>query len=151
MLVGSIEILVDSKKSRMALSTSGTGVGDPSGTRVERASSTALEASDIGTDIAGRRDEATERRAVAVVVAVVINDPASASSRSASLKLGKKRVHQNMRRKLLSMTRRLKMKATTSKKKQRPPRIRSRSSQSDFSRAVIRCLEVLMRSERESC
>lgn len=139
----------------MASSTSGVAVIDAavaSGTRVEMASSTALDGLEIERVVSPRSEETAEIAAVAVVVTAVIMDSSSAFSRSASpLKSGKKRVHQNMRRTLRSMTRRLKTNATTRRKKQRPPRMRRRSSQSDFSRAVIRSFEVLMRSERVSC
>ena len=43
------------------------------------------------------------------------------------------------------------MKSTTRTKKMRPAKMSMRSSQSDFSSAVMRCLEVVMSESRTSC
>lgn len=67
------------------------------------------------------------------------------------LKSGRNRVHQKAIRMPLSTTRCFRMRSTTRKKKATAAKIRRRSSQSDFSRAIMRCLDVLRRVERVSC
>lgn len=65
--------------------------------------------------------------------------------------VGRKRVHQNMMRKPRSTIRCFKMKRTTRMKKSSAARMSSRSSQSDFSSAVMRCFDVTMRLSSTSC
>lgn len=65
--------------------------------------------------------------------------------------VGRKRVHQNMIRKPRSTIRCFRMKRTTRMKKSSAARMSSRSSQSDFSSAVMRCFEVTMRLSSTSC
>lgn len=70
---------------------------------------------------------------------------------SSSLKLGRNLVHQNAIRMLRSRIRCLRMKRTTRRKKTKAEMRRTRSSQSDFSRAVMRCFEVDMTALSVSC
>lgn len=64
---------------------------------------------------------------------------------------GRKRVHQNATRSPRLTTRCCMMNRTTRMKKTSAAIIRRRSSQSDFSSAVMRCLEVCIRPSRTSC
>ena len=64
---------------------------------------------------------------------------------------GINRVHQKAIRILRSTKRCLRINRTTRMKKTRAAMISNRSSQSDFSRAVMRCFEVVMRLSRTSC
>ena len=73
------------------------------------------------------------------------------SSSSSELKFGKNRVHQKAILSPRSMIRCFKINNTTRRKKTNPEMIRIRSSQSDFSSAVISCLEVNMTLLRTSC
>lgn len=64
---------------------------------------------------------------------------------------GMKRVHQKTRRRLRSTKRCLRMNKTTSMKNTSAAMMSMRSSQSDFSSAVTRCLEVTSRLSKTSC
>lgn len=64
---------------------------------------------------------------------------------------GTKRVHHNATRRPRSTMRCLRMNSTTRTKKASAARITRRSSQSDFSSAVMRCLDVDMSEESTSC
>ena len=90
----------------------------------------------------------------ATLLAVADNDisPFSiARSASSPLKSGMKRVQKKAIRKLRSTRRCLRMKSTMRMKKRRVAKMSMRSIQSDFSSAVMRCLEVLMSVSRTSC
>lgn len=78
-------------------------------------------------------------------------DPFSKTRFASPLKSGRNRVHQNATRRLRSMIRCLVMKRTTKMKNMNADIINIRSSQSDFSSAVMRCFDVPMRLARVSC
>lgn len=87
--------------------------------------------------------------AIAVDNGVVLEDiaalPFSMRSKSASpLKSGRNRVHQKTRRSPRSRMRCLRMNRMTRMKNMNAEIISTRSSQSDFSRAVMSCLDVPM-------
>ena len=73
------------------------------------------------------------------------------SNCSSELKSGKNLVHQKAILNPRSMIRCFRINKTTRRKKTNPEMIRIRSSQSDFSRAVMSCLEVNMTLLRTSC
>ena len=73
------------------------------------------------------------------------------SNSSSELKSGKNLVHQNAILNPRSIIRCFKINNTTRRKKTNPEMIRIRSSQSDFSSAVMSCLEVDMTLLRVSC
>ena len=73
------------------------------------------------------------------------------SSSSSELKSGKNLVHQNAILSPRSMKRCFNINNTTRRKKTNPEMIRIRSSQSDFSSAVMSCLEVDITLLRASC
>lgn len=73
------------------------------------------------------------------------------SNSSSELKSGKNLVHQNAILIPRSMIRCFNINNTTRRKKTNPEMIRIRSSQSDFSSAVMSCLEVDMTLLRASC
>lgn len=81
--------------------------------------------------------------------------PFSMSSRATSCggddNEGMNLVHQNAIRRLRSTSRCLRMNRTTKMKNRREARIRRRSSQSDFSKAVMRCFEVTIKPSKTSC
>lgn len=108
----------------------------------------------FATDAANDKDVATvvTTFVAATVKLLTVPDPSSIFNNASSpLKSGIKRVHQNAMRRLRSMRRCLRMNSTVRMKKTSPARIRSLSSQSDFSSAVMRCFEVVMRPSRTSC
>jgi len=70
---------------------------------------------------------------------------------SSALKSGKYFVHQNAILRPLSTIRCFRMKRITRTKKAKAERMSMRSSQSDFSSAVMICFEVDMTDERVSC
>ena len=70
---------------------------------------------------------------------------------SSEPKSGKNLVHQKAIVSPRSMIRCFKMNSTTRRKNMNPQMIRIRSSQSDFSSAVMSCLEVDMTLSRTSC
>lgn len=116
------------------------------GTPLFRASATEC-CNKVAADFAVVADRVTAALDATEAANVVALLPAS-SIRSISLsplKSGMKRVHQNATRKPRSRIRCFRMKRTTRKKKRRAEKIRMRSSQSDFSRAVISCLDVPIR------
>lgn len=88
--------------------------------------------------------------AKAVALFITAACPFSIKSKSIS-PLGKNRVHHNAIRRPLSTIRCFKMNKTTRKKKIVAERRRRRSSQSDFSRAVMSCLDVPMMVVSVSC
>ena len=122
---------------------------------------------DNEVDIDAAAEVATDRTLDATIVALAITglaEPFSMASTTASLTTltvalltltgddeGKKRVQKNAIRKLLSIRRCLRINSTTRTKKRRAAKMSMRSSQSDFSRAVMRCLEVTIRLSRTSC
>ena len=73
------------------------------------------------------------------------------SNCSSELKFGKNFVHQKAILSPRSTIRCFRMNNTTRRKKMNPEMIRIRSSQSDFSSAVMSCLEVCMTLLRVSC
>lgn len=78
--------------------------------------------------------------------------PFSIRSNSASpLKSGRNRVHHNATRRLRSRIRCLTIKRTTRIKNAKAENINTRSSQSDFSNAVISCFDVPMMPVSVSC
>ena len=85
----------------------------------------------------------------ASVIELAVNAPFSiASTAFSAARLavfegppGMKRVHQNAIRSPRSTIRCFRMKSTTRMKNMRPARMRRRSSQSDFSSAVMRCFD----------
>lgn len=162
MLVSNIEgdgdgLTVDDRISRMASSTpsvSGVGIVEPDGTRVDTVVSTSGLGEDEGSPafVVVTNDEAADDVAAVTVAATVpVSTMLVLSSSPSPLKSGRKRVHQKAIRMPLSTTRCFRMKSTIRKKKATAARIKRRSSQSDFSRAVIRCLDVLRRVESVSC
>ena len=104
-------------------------------------------------------DTIAEANAVVIVVkveqasitALAIPSSVLPNRSTSSLKLGINRVHQNAIRSPRSTTRCFRINRTTRIKKAKPERIRMRSSQSDFSSAVTRCLEVDITVFRVSC
>ena len=113
-----------------------------------------LTAEEDTTELA--RDAATVNAVATTVEATLLADkdtwPFSiASNASSPLKSGTNRVHHSAMRSPRSTSRCLRMKSTTRTKKMRPAKMSIRSSQSDFSSAVMRCLEVVMSESRTSC
>lgn len=123
---------------------------------VEDAERTAL---DNDEEAATAREDATVTTLVAATVALAASSlPAPFSTASNTLSLatfladdGKKRVQKKAIRILRSMSRCLRINRTMRMKKNRAAKMSIRSSQSDFSRAVMRCFEVTMRLSRTSC
>jgi hypothetical protein len=119
-------------------------------------SASANEAVKLATGIALEAKDATAvaalaRLADASTTTLAMPFSARRSSAASSLKLGTNRVHQNASRMPRSTIRCLRMKSTTSTKKQKPERMRMRSSQSLFSSAVTSCFEVDMTLLSVSC
>ena len=94
---------------------------------------------------------AVETLATLAIVEDVAVTPFSRVSAAVLRVEGINRVHQKAIRILRSTKRCLRMNRTTRMKKTRAAMISNRSSQSDFSRAVMRCFEVVMRLSRTSC
>lgn len=100
------------------------------------------------TDTADAALEATREE---VNVDSTVAEPFSMFNNCASpLKSGMKRVHQKAMRIPRSKTRCFKMKSTTRIKKRSAAKMTTRSSQSDFSRAVSSCFDVSMTLVRVS-
>lgn len=100
-----------------------------------------------------RTDETADvtGKAAAVVLAIDASTDDVALMASSCLrrawsdeKSGMNRVHQNARRRLRSITRSLRIKSTTTKKKAREANINILSIQSAFSSAVMSCFDVPM-------
>lgn len=95
--------------------------------------------------------EVTTDTAVADKLDCSIGFTALRSNSSSELKSGKNFVHQKAILSPRSTIRCFKMNNTTRRKKTNPEMIRIRSSQSDFSSAVMSCLEVDITLSRTSC
>jgi len=98
----------------------------------------------------------TREATIDTAVADKLNDSptgskALRSNSSSELKSGKNLVHQKAILSPRSMIRCFKINNTTRRKKMNPEMIRIRSSQSDFSSAVMSCLEVDITLLRASC
>jgi hypothetical protein len=108
------------------------------------------EGSDEATrDVAAKTTEVTITDATLADSVPFSNSPTPlANNLSSPEKSGKNLVHQNAIRTPLSSTRCFTMNSTTRTKNVNAERMRTRSSQSVFSRAVMRCLEVVRREVR---
>jgi hypothetical protein len=103
-------------------------------------------------DIEEANDAATtDKLDVTLTTAFAIPFSTLCSSAASSLKLGINLVHQNARRMPRSTILCFRMNKTTMMKKRKLERIRTRSSQSDFSKAVTSCFDVCMTLLRISC
>jgi hypothetical protein len=102
---------------------------------------------------AATMDKVDETIADAVETLLENTAPPFSILRSATspLKSGRNRVHHRATRKLRSRIRCLTMKRTTRMKNVNAENISTRSNQSDFSNAVISCLDVPMRPVSVSC
>jgi len=93
----------------------------------------------------------TDKPDVTLTTAFAIPFSRLCSSAASSLKLGINLVHQNASRIPRSTILCFRMNRTTMMKKKKPERIRTRSNQSDFSKAVTSCFDVCMTLLRVSC
>ena len=99
---------------------------------------------------AATTDEATVVRSDTEAVRAPFSIASTTFSAALVEEEGMKRVHQNAMRRLLSTRRCLRMKRTTRMKNSSAARISMRSSQSDFSSAVMRCFEVTIKPSKTS-
>jgi len=125
--------------------------------RTELVAETSISGEEAGNDVVigsiGEANDAatTDKPDVTLTTAFAMPFSTLCSSAASSLKLGINLVHQNASRIPRSIILCFRMNRTTMMKKKKPERIRTRSSQSDFSKAVTSCFDVYITLLRVSC